>query len=625
MPELARLSITHPDGQRENIQQQFLRQFFTMPPGPARFAAMRASIMLTWPEFCDGVEVRDKQIILTPSVGWNPWLERTLQCYINKHHATYHGDHVFRSIVQTGCGGAGKSHVASLYAVLWWMLDPLNSIVTLTSTTKDMIRQRLWPVLSHYWLEARDILTGRPFHEEGKLGDKLDAQMLIRAQKGDDKHSISALAVAHGETSKAIHNLKGRHAPRMLLIIDEANGTPEAIFEVIPNMRKNCRDFTAIIIGNPASRLDPHGRALTPLDGWNAIAEDRPAWKTKAVPEWQLDSGLALRYDGKFSPNVIAKQTIWPHIYTWEDWQKANTTPGYVGTANYYFMDRGLHLPDGTTCTVFTEQLFSRCLNDMEAHYTFDGEATMVAFLDPAFTAGGDEAWFRVGKVGQVGGKWRIQLVEGFAFEISPDLNAYDIDYQLARRFIAECKKRRIAPECAGLDCTGGGRGVGAIVAAEWSPAIHYQTWGGAASDQAGHHDGQLAKDLYSNRVTELWWNVRTALENGQMLGFTRTEMVQGCARFYEYKSRRIAVEPKSDMKARVRYSPDQMDSVAGLLAVAMQQGFELEGRLATEPLSKEQLAEALGVAATGQLPTEDSEEGWAEAALDVSTDYAWD
>jgi hypothetical protein len=610
-------------------------RFRSATDGEAKFVAFREAAILTWPEFLGNLTEANDNFTYSAAINWNPWLERNIRAFCNTTYAVRRGDSIFRSVTLTGCGGAGKTHAAMLYAIGWWMVDPANSIVTLTSTTVPMIRQRMWPVISHYWSTAIECLSGKPFHELGALGDKVDSQLMIKAAGGaagsDAKHSISALAVAHGETAKAVHNLKGRHAPRMLLIVDEANGTEEAILQCIPNMRKGCRDITIIIIGNPSSRLDSHGRALTPEDGWGSIGEDSIEWRTRGVPDWQLEPGVALRFDGFKSPNVLKGKTHWPFIYTLEDKQHAESTPNYIGTPNYFYYDRGLHLPEGTTCTVFSEQLFMRCLDGSDQHFTFDGDTTMLAFLDPAFTAGGDEAYFQVAKMGQVAGKWCIQLLDGFAFPISPEANAYDVDYQLARRMQQECTTRRIAPHCSGVDCTGGGRSVGAILAAEWSDAIHYQTWGGAASElPSAEHDGQLARDSFANRVTELWWNVRAALENGQVLGFSREAMAQGCARLYTYQGRKIKIEPKDEMKLRVRYSPDRMDAIAGLVAVAMVNGFSIEGKASARSAASWQAqaratADPLGIGADGTLPsTATAEGGWAEESLEDQGAPAW-
>jgi hypothetical protein len=574
-----------------SLQMWALNTFRQTPDGDYKYQCLKTFILLTWPEFVSKWTLAKNAGGLPSPVltnKWNPWLDRNLRAICSTKTASVRGKNIFRNVVLTGAGGSGKTHFAGLYAVAWWMADIHNSIATLTSTTKDMIGQRIWPVVSHFWETAEHTGTGERFSETGQLGDKVDSSRIIRAAKGDDKHAITALAVAHGETQKAIHNLKGRHAPRMLLNVDEANGTPEAIFEIIPNMRKGCEDLTVLVIGNPGSRFDPHGRCLAPKNGWPSITEEVYTWETNAVPEWQLDPGIALRFDGWDSPNVRAGVTKWPYIYTCEDKANALHTPGYVGTFNYWVMERGLHPPEGATQTIFTEQLFARILDSEDVQFLFESDVMDIAFLDPAFTAGGDSCWFQTARMGKVGGKFCIQLTEGFEIPISPEVQAYDVDYQIARRVQQECVVRKIRPHCCGVDGSGGGRGVCAILAAEWSNQIIYTVWGGGASDNpSAQNDGRPAKDVFMNKVTELWWNVRECLEAGQIRGFTRDAMTQGCSRLYKMVGKRYQAEPKSDMKARIRYSPDIMDSIAGLVLVAQKNGLEISGKI-SEVAAKE-------------------------------------
>jgi hypothetical protein len=121
-----------------------------------------------------------------------------------------------------------------------------------------------------------------------------------------------------------------------------------------------------------------------------------------------------------------------------------------------------------------------------------------------------------------------IQLLEGFDFPISPDVQSYDVDYQIGDALHQCLSLSAVEPNCCGIDATGGGRGVASHIAGEWSPAVHFQTWGGAASERpCAQYDNAPAREVYANKVTEMWFNVRDALEAGQIKGFSKTAMGQ--------------------------------------------------------------------------------------------------
>ncbi len=366
---------------------------------------------------------------------------------------------------------------------------------------------------------------------------------------------------------------------------------------------------------------------MTPRDGWLSIDSDTETWPTAAVKDWQLDAGIALRFDGFKSPNVKLGRTKWPYIYTCEDKINAESTPGYKDTFNYHVMERGQHPPEGTACTVFTEALFARCLNNESTVFVWDDQPVDLAFFDPAFTTGGDDAWLQFGRMGMCKGKMCIELGDGFALPISTDIEQYDIDYALARRMQQECIARGVKPHRAGIDFSGGGRGCGSVLAAEWSSQVVCLTFGGNAPDTpSAQNDGRPQKEVYVNKVSGLWFSVREALEAGQIRGFTLTAMAQACTRLYEMKGKRYQIEPKSDMKARLRTgSPDEMDAIAGLVHVAMQNGFVIEGRIG-ERAAKEWNDSVNDISSKHSAESAisiDKDAGWAECSVNEEAGFA--
>lgn len=583
-------------------------QSFYASRGLEKYYALQKVLLTTWPtRFLAGMK-DDKFIV---NQNWNPWLERLLKGFCNEEYAVRIGDRVIRVIGLTGCASASKSHVTSLYAVAWWMIDPEHSIAVLTSTTKDMIRSRVWSVIRDYVTSAVDAQTGEPL----ELGHLVDSQMKLYSPSKNAKNSIAAYAVAHGETAKAVDNLKGLHAPRMLVVIDEANSTPEAIFNVLPNYTKGCKDLTIIIVGNPVSRLDSHGRALKPELGWPlAMDEQVIEWRTEGVKEWELPPGLALRFDGRDSPNVLLKQNKHPYLYLYEDWLAAEEIRERSGgNLSYWSMSRGMWASDSGSNTIFSETLFIRC-DAIGTHFTFDSERETYAFLDVAF--GTDACILQFCECGRVNGRMCIQLTDWIDVPIDPTDASYDLDYKIARWVMNSCITRKVKPECFGIDSTGTGRGVASIMAAEWSPKIHCTVWGAAATDRpSAQNDGRPAREVYSNFVTELWFSVRELLEAGQILGFSHEAISQFCARQYEMAGKKYKSETKDAMRLRLRYSPDNADAVAGICEVAKRMGLVTDGKI-SQVANKEWEAQTRvldRLYETDLALTKSSGGGWAE------------
>lgn len=539
--------------------------------GLGRFEHLRKWLSLCWPG-----EVMPHR--------WNPWTERTLQELCSDEGAHVHGGVRVKTSVLVGCATASKTWTVGMYAFLWWACSPHNSLVVFTSTTKEMIRRRIWPVVQYFHDAARTTTAlNEPEPWKGifnKVESKTTIQYVNPVGTISDKNAIFALAVAHGETQKAAHNLRGMHAERVLLVIDEANGTPEAIFETIPNLRKGCKEFQAVIIGNPVSRLDPHGQCATPATSWASVTENTSRWLTKGVDKWQLESGLCLRFDGKDSPNVATGKDKWPFIYTNSDWHRA-TNASREKTLAYWSQDRGLWPPDGFCHTVISEAMLEKYDPRDGDPFRWLSKRRLIAALDPAF--GGDECKLGFAELGDIeGGKEALQIVATVSLTFESAARD-EIDYSIARQTIDECRRRGVAPEDFGLDRTGTGRGVAAIISGEWSSAIHQVEFGEMATERpSSTADGRPSREVYANRVTEMWWSVREFLEASQLRGIESDARIEFCTREYQLRGRKYVLEPKPDLKLRLGRSPDSADMISILVDVARQRGVGAQTRNTT-------------------------------------------
>jgi len=429
---------------------------------------------------------------------------------------------------------------------------------------------RVWGVVKNLQQSGIDPDTGKK-----PQWHIVNSKKELQFPKGDDKHSISCFAVEGGELLKSIDKIKGRHTQRMLLIVDEANSTPDAIFNTIPNMLKGCVELVILVIGNAVNRFDNHGRACEPEDGWNAVTVEDTRWLTKGVEDWRMPPGICCHYDGPKSPNVLAGKTIYRFIYSYENWLSA--LKWGESSIHYWSQDRGFWPPEGVVNTVFSEPLVVRC--DGTGFLNFYATREVYAFLDPAF--GGDNCVLQMADVGDCGeGKVGIQLRPPTYIRPQVKLEA-ERDYQIAREVIEECKKRLVKPLHFGTDATGVGRGVHAIISAEWSQEIVRVEWGGKASEKpSSQADSRPGHEVYDSRVTELWFGCREFLESGQLKGLYTEAVKQACSREYTQQGRKSRLNTKAECVAKLGYSPDEMDAISGLVEVVKQNGITAHGKI---------------------------------------------
>lgn len=499
---------------------------------------------------------------LFPKVVWNEWLSRQIESLCDDSGLERIGDSTFKEIVWAGCATAGKTFAAALFAMVWWLAAPHQSIVVLTSTTSSMVRRRVWSVIQD--------LNNQVMDQNGYIGHMVDSKTTIQNEKGDDKHAIFAKAVGEGETAKAAANIQGIHAPRILVAIDEATDVREAILMAAENLKKGCQEFIIVKIGNAKSRLDPLGLAMEPKAGWSSVSVENEEWETKS-------GGYCLHFDGFKSPNVRAGKTMFPFLYTYEDYLK-DSQGDRANTLEFWMYSRGFPAPEGVSDCVISEALILN--HDGCGEHKWITTKRKIAAWDPGF--GGDLGPLYFGYLGDIeGDKMGIQITEKIRITFDPR-SRESIDYQIARQVIAECQARGVSPECFGMDATAIGRGVYAIVYEEWSPRIQRIEFGGMASEEiVSTDDPRRGCDVYSDGATEIWFRIRRLVESNQIKGFTPDAIRQFSMRKYNTFSRKIKLEDKKEFKSRTGRSPDDADCIAVLGEVASRLGAVVSSRAA--------------------------------------------
>lgn len=493
--------------------------------------------------------------MLLPDRVWHEWSEDRFRRLCDDDYAIKIGNTVQRHVTWAGAAAAGKTFDAAFWCVLWWMVAPHESIACLTSTTAAMVRKRIWQPIQTLF---------HTLSKHGNVGHLVDSKTMLQCSRGDDKHAIFAKAVGGGETTAAAGDIQGMHAPRILIVLDEAAEVKEAIPLAMENMIKGCADFTAIYIGNPKSRTDVLGRNMEPKDGWNSVNVDTEEWRTK--------KGVCQRFDGFKSPNVKAKKTIFPFLFTWEDYQFALKSDEQ-NTVAFWMFTRGFPPPDGVVNSVISEAMIET--KGARGKHTFISQKRVIAALDPAF--GGDKCILRLADFGDVrtddgGSMLGITLTKRFEIECDAT-DKRPKETQIAEKVIRILDEHNVGLDAFGMDGTGTGRGIHAAMY-HWSTDILVVEFGGAPSElPASESDPRPCNEVYDRKVTELWFSEARFVESTQLNGFDDQLIRELCARQYVIKSKKLSVETKEDYKARVGHSPDDADAVAVLVQVARKLG----------------------------------------------------
>lgn len=536
--------------------------------------------------------------ILLPESAWHEWRETRYRSLCDDEDSYQLGGIRITNHSWVGVASAAKTYDAALYAYLFWLAAPGRSYAILTSTSKNKIKQRSWSAIQEFYIATRNILeaSGVPPNSGPHM---LNSTMELQALKGDSKHAVFAQAIEPGEVAKAVTNLRGVHADRICLVIDEADGTPEAIYATIPNMLKGCAEFVLINSANgPHTHLDPFSTVCTPVGGWSSISIEHERWRTRPVSQFQLPGGICHHFDGTKSPNVRAGRTLFPFLYTYENWARVANDPDAQRTASFWSQDRGFWPPDGFINTVLTEELIER--GDARRTVTeFDGAPTPIGAIDPGF--GGDKCVLRLGFFGRTRGaslngsarggsstpvtsttRLAAQLVTRIEIPILVDLVRDDkkvpAEYQISERVIEECTRFGVTPEHFGVEATGTGRGVAAVLTQEWGEVLAVESGGSPSELPASEEDERPANHVYDRRITELWFSVQAFVRGGHLGGLSPDDVTQFCARTYTFVSKKYSLEKKEDFKARFGRSPDDADSVAVFVNVAREHGLHTRG-----------------------------------------------
>lgn len=555
----------------------------------SRFEHRKTIIRTIWPEHV---------------FSWHEWSDRRLASVC---------DHDF--VTWIGPAGSAKTTDAALIALEWWLEDPANSAVIVCSTTKEMLRARIWGQIVHY----HNLIP-----QQIKVGELLDTACFIRIKDGDWKNGIKGVAVQDGPVEEAINNIIGVHTSRVFVILDEAQGVREAIMKAIPNLLKN-PESKMLIMGNPNSFTSLLCRYGAPIDGWESIPKFSDQWETKT--HGYQGTGIGLFFDGRKSPAVM--DAAWAARNQWMINQRQidahlSSVGGNENDPDFMCQSIGWPPAMGVESTVLdaaTIQTFHCKQPPVWTH-----GKTVCAFLDPAFE-GEDKAVLQFGWRGWCEEEENKRWVIGFGDTLVVPVDAESslpIHHQIVQYCKAQCEARHIPPAEFGLFATGEGGGLKAIFDEGWGHVNGIEE-GGAPTDRGIGAMNKTAKETYDTRASELAFGLREFALGDGIRGLPDKAEDQATKRQTFHRNGKWCVEPKTGSKGRVDaagksvkgfkqrlgYSPDEFDAAMGLCEMCRQKGAEPGTGMAKPKAQAQQRVEARTADAAFHESVYSEEEDW--------------
>lgn len=467
---------------------------------------------------------------------WNEWQELQLWAWCN-----------FEEIGATGCMNSGKSYTFSFLAWLEWMAAPLQSACMITSTTRQAIKARIWTHIKKF--RNGIIANGKQICHPCHL---IDSQTLIQATRGDDAHCMTSIAVEGGKLEMALGNLQGRHVPRVVVVTDEGEQTPAAIFSARFNLRGGTIMFKFVSCANAVNPASEYGKFIEPKEGWPAARDSDEFWYTK--------TGICLHLDALKSPNVKAGRVIVPGLVTREDVEAVRNAKG-EDSLEWWMYIRGFPNLAGARNTILNWALIiaGRAMDAV----LWQGATIYIGALDPSFTSGGDDCILRFARVGiRADGKHTLGIEPPIHVKLIESKDN-PIDYQIADRVKEECSKRNVEASHFAMDATAAS-GLASIIEQRWKTGIKRVNFGSAPTERKLPGDDKTGKERCRNRVAEMWISIAALVRGDQVRGLDSDTAQEFCIRQYKLEGERYILERKDEMKKRTGgKSPDRADATS--------------------------------------------------------------
>lgn len=480
----------------------------------------------------------------------------------------------YKRINLMGCGSSWKTGNASAYVYTMWKARPFSTAVFLSTTSGEAAQSRTWGQVKDW--HAKDRYG---------IGKRIESLHLITLDKEtedrDFRNSIKVVLLKPGNEGKNVMaSIVGRKNENVIWVCDEFPFMDIGILDGRVNLNTAGLFSQFIGLGNAPEEGDPMYLDAAPFgdkypDGWRSVTKEDKSWPTR--------TGICLYFNGEKSPNYkVAPGVKFPFPRMMNEAMRLELLKDSGGedTPMYWKQFHGFPPSVEISDKVLTYKLLERNGAFLDPLWQ-NAQKTILAGLDLGFRAEGDPCVIDFGRLG-VNTEGRTILAcseDGIA--LTPKQGSKDaFEVQIAKRVIEECRLR----DChdLALDVTGDGGILLQHIEREareqgYKLVVTPVSFSGSASDKRViPNDTRMGKEIFANRVCELWGQMRLCVLNQVVVGMKSNSNAvnQMCARkMGSDDKKRMTIEPKKEMKKRLRRSPDHADARALLVFLALQHG----------------------------------------------------
>lgn len=405
-------------------------------------------------------------------------------------------------IAVASCHGAGKSYLAAAIA-LWYACNHRPSIVITTAPTDRQVKGILWKEI-------------RLAHKRAKI--PLGGKLLTQELRFDVNWWIWGFTAPDYDPDR----FQGFHEVNILVIVDEAVGVSEHIFQAIDGILTS-ENAKLLMISNPTDESGRFGKSfkVPGVRRFYISAFDTPNFKYCGITQGDIETG---EWERKIHrkplprPYLITPQWVAQRFKRW-----GKESPLYQSRVLGQFPKQS---KDTLIPLTWIEAAARRTLEPREPHEL----GVDVARYGP------DETIF-IERRGPVA---RVKKV----MPMADTMETAGVTIQILAETGAEIAK---------VDADGLGAGVYDRVKEQNKPVAEMRS-GFTASDS----------ERFANTRAEWWWGLRERFEEGDIDIEDDEELMSQLSNIkYKINSRgQIQVESKEDMKKRGLPSPDRADAL---------------------------------------------------------------